>query len=90
MTAENLPANQRRLRLGMVGGGPGGLSARCIASPRAWMIAMNWWRRRLLPIAARNRTAAEELHIPRAYANFAGNGDGGKSNDAIGSTPWPS
>ena len=40
----------RRLRLGMVGGGPGGSLGRFIVLLRGLMIVMNWWRRRCLPI----------------------------------------
>ena len=43
---------QRRLRLGMVGGGPGGIyrGGTWRSSRPGSTIALSWWRRRYLPI----------------------------------------
>jgi len=71
MTAENAPfPTRRRLRLGMVGGGPGGFigAVHRIAArldDRYELVAAA-----LTSDAARSRAAAAELHIPRAYSNF--------------------
>ena len=71
MTVENSPtAPPRRLRLGMVGGGPGafiGAVHRIAArlDDRYELIAAA-----LTSEPARNAAAAAELHIPRAYNNF--------------------
>src|SRR5271163_5001671 len=71
MTAERTPlAKHRRLRLGMVGGGPGAFigAVHRIASrldDRYELVAAA-----LTSDPARNRAAAEELHIPRAYKDF--------------------
>jgi predicted dehydrogenase len=71
MSLENLqPAIRRRLRLGMVGGGPGafiGAVHRIAArlDDRYELVAAA-----LTSDAARNRAAADELHIPRSYGNF--------------------
>src|SRR5271170_2766762 len=72
MTVENSPtAPRRRLRLGMVGGGPGafiGAVHRIAArlDDRYELVAAA-----LTSGPARNHSAAAELHIPRAYNNFA-------------------
>ena len=71
MTAEHSSAVPRRLRLGMVGGGPGGFigAVHRIAArldDRYELVAAA-----LTSDAARSRTAAAELHIPRSYASFA-------------------
>jgi predicted dehydrogenase len=70
MTAEHPPRTPRRLRLGMVGGGPGafvGAVHRIAArmDDRYELVAAA-----LSSDPARNRAAAEELHIPRAYGTF--------------------
>jgi predicted dehydrogenase len=64
------PTIRRRLRLGMVGGGPGafiGAVHRIAArlDDRYELVAAA-----LTSDAARNRAAADELHIPRSYGNF--------------------
>src|SRR5271156_30388 len=72
MTAERTPlAKHRRLRLRMVGGGPGAFigAVHRIASrldDRYELVAAA-----LTSDPARNRSAAAELHIPRAYNTFA-------------------
>jgi predicted dehydrogenase len=71
MSPVNLqPTIRRRLRLGMVGGGPGafiGAVHRIAArlDDRYELVAAA-----LTSDAARNRAAADELHIPRSYGNF--------------------
>src|SRR5580704_12371754 len=71
MSPGNLqPTIQRRLRLGMVGGGPGafiGAVHRIAArlDDRYELVAAA-----LTSDAARNRTAADELHISRSYGSF--------------------
>jgi predicted dehydrogenase len=71
MSPGNLqPGIRRRLRLGMVGGGPGafiGAVHRIAArlDDRYELVAAA-----LTSDAARNRAAADELHIPRSYGNF--------------------
>jgi predicted dehydrogenase len=71
MSPGNLqPTIRRRLRLGMVGGGPGafiGAVHRIAArlDDRYELVAAA-----LTSEAARNRAAADELHIPRSYSNF--------------------
>jgi predicted dehydrogenase len=71
MSPGNLqPTIRRRLRLGMVGGGPGafiGAVHRIAArlDDRYELVAAA-----LTSDAARNRAAANELHIPRSYGNF--------------------
>jgi predicted dehydrogenase len=70
MSAEHSSAIPRRLRLGMVGGGPGGFigAVHRIAArldDRYELVAAA-----LTSDAARSHTAADELHIPRSYANF--------------------
>lgn len=71
MSPGNLqPTIRRRLRLGMVGGGPGafiGAVHRTAArlDDRYELVAAT-----LTSDAARNRAAADELHIPRSYGNF--------------------
>jgi predicted dehydrogenase len=71
MSSGNLqPTIRRRLRLGMVGGGPGafiGAVHRIAArlDGRYELVAAA-----LTSDAARNRAAADELHIPRSYGNF--------------------
>jgi len=70
MSVENKSAVPRRLRLGMVGGGPGafiGAVHRIAArlDDRYELIAAA-----LTSEPARNAAAAAELHIPRAYNNF--------------------
>jgi predicted dehydrogenase len=71
MSPGNLqPTTRRRLRLGMVGGGPGafiGAVHRIAArlDDRYELVAAA-----LTSDASRNRAAADELHIPRSYANF--------------------
>ena len=71
MTAENHPAApRRRLRLGMVGGGPGGFigAVHRIAArldDRYELVAAV-----LTSDPARSRAAAAELHIARAYSSF--------------------
>jgi predicted dehydrogenase len=64
------PKIRRRLRLGMVGGGPGafiGAVHRIAArlDDRYELVAAA-----LTSDATRNRAAADELHIPRSYGNF--------------------
>jgi len=72
MTSEShSTAPRRRLRLGMVGGGPGafiGAVHRIAArlDDRYELVAAA-----LTSDPARNHSAAAELHIPRAYNNFA-------------------
>jgi predicted dehydrogenase len=72
MTADYVSsAPRRRLRLGMVGGGPGafiGAEHRIAArlDDRYELVAAA-----LTSDAARNVSAAAELHIPRSYDNFA-------------------
>jgi predicted dehydrogenase len=71
MSSGNLqPTIRRRLRLGMVGGGPGafiGAVHRIAArlDDRYELVAAA-----LTSDAARNRAAADELHVPRSYGNF--------------------
>jgi predicted dehydrogenase len=71
MSPGNLqPTIRRRLRLGMVGGGPGafiGAVHRIAArlDDRYELVAAA-----LTSDAARNRAAANELHIPRSYGTF--------------------
>jgi predicted dehydrogenase len=71
MSPGNLqPTIRRRLRLGMVGGGPGafiGAVHRIAArlDDRYELVAAA-----LTSDAARNRAAADELHISRSYGNF--------------------
>jgi predicted dehydrogenase len=70
MTAEQSSGTLRRLRLGMVGGGPGafvGAVHRIAAriDDRYELVAAV-----LSADPSRNRAAAEELHIPRAYGTF--------------------
>jgi predicted dehydrogenase len=71
MSSGNLqPTMRRRLRLGMVGGGPGafiGAVHRIAArlDDRYELVAAA-----LTSDAARNRAAADELQIPRSYGNF--------------------
>ncbi len=71
MSSETSKAKvRRRLRLGMVGGGPGafiGAVHRIAArlDDRYELVAAA-----LTSDAARNRAAADELHIPRSYGNF--------------------
>jgi predicted dehydrogenase len=71
MTAENSPQKiRRRLRLGMIGGGPGafiGAVHRIAArlDDRYELVAAA-----LTSDPARNRVAADELRIPRSYGNF--------------------
>jgi predicted dehydrogenase len=49
----------RRIRLGMIGGGPGGFIG-----------AVHRVAAALTSDAERSRAAAAELHIPRAYGDF--------------------
>ena len=71
MSPGNLqPTIRRRLRLGMVGGGPGafiGAVHRIAArlDDRYELVAAA-----LTSDSARNQAAAKELHIPRSYGNF--------------------
>jgi predicted dehydrogenase len=70
MTVDNFPVAPRRLRLGMVGGGPGGFigAVHRIAArldDRYELVAAA-----LTSDPARSRAAAAELRIPRSYASF--------------------
>ncbi len=71
MTSNHSRAVPRRLRLGLVGGGPGGFigAVHRIAArldDRYELVAAA-----LTSDAARSHAAAAELHIPRSYASFA-------------------
>ncbi|HZC66958.1 MAG TPA: Gfo/Idh/MocA family oxidoreductase [Candidatus Dormibacteraeota bacterium] len=75
------PKTRRRLRLGMVGGGPGafiGAVHRIAArlDDRYELVAAA-----LTSDAARNRAAADELHIPRSYGNFQEMADAEKARE---------
>jgi predicted dehydrogenase len=71
MTAEPFPAVPRRLRLGMVGGGPGGFIGAVHRIAARLDDHYELVAAALTSDAARSRAAAAELHIPRSYANFA-------------------
>jgi len=64
---------KRRIRLGMVGGGPGAIYRRGgIASLREWTIITKLVAAALSSDAARSRAAAQDLHIApdRAYGSY--------------------
>ena len=73
MVSESSQASgpRRKLRLGMVGGGQGGSSAACTASPPAWTAATSWWP---VPSASAEKSKASGAELglaaERCYGDF--------------------